>query len=158
MFCQNCGNQLPEGSTYCPSCGKPISEYQETSASDAPDYSTNNTFYYTPEPETPETSAEPEQKLRPDGYAIAALCLSIASLLCCCIVYLQIPVAIAGLVFGILGVKSNQKVMAIVSIVISAISLVLGITMLISSIVFVASGGFKSPEDIERYINDLFNR
>jgi hypothetical protein len=61
--------------------------------------------------------------MRPDWYAITSLILGILSLgawfLPCC----GAPVTVTGLVFGILGLKSRQRTLAIVGIVLTSIGL-----------------------------------
>lgn len=33
MYCRKCGNEIPEGSNYCPNCGEPINNLNETRSS-----------------------------------------------------------------------------------------------------------------------------
>lgn len=66
MYCSNCGNQLPEGTKFCPSCGKEC-------APDSPG---------TPPPASPKSTSTIKIKL---GVAMAAL----AVLLCCCVIVLN---------------------------------------------------------------------
>lgn len=45
MFCPNCGNQLEDGSRFCPACGKPV--VSEGTQQDAPNASGSTQNQYT---------------------------------------------------------------------------------------------------------------
>ncbi|HXD85355.1 MAG TPA: DUF4190 domain-containing protein [Urbifossiella sp.] len=68
----------------------------------------------------------PERTSGASGVAVAALVLGILSfpLLCCC--HLNVPVAIAGIVCGILGLQKNSQSrgMALAGLILSILSLV----------------------------------
>lgn len=65
------------------------------------------------------------------GLCIASLVLGIISIVFCCIYVISIPCAILALIFGIIGVKSTTKGMAIAGIITSAISLIVLVFMFI---------------------------
>ena len=94
-----------------------------------PTYQQPQPAYRQPQPGPAYQAGQPQ--LRSIGLAITALIMSIASIVCCCVPYIQIPLAIVGLILGILGIRSRLKAMAIISVIISSLSLVFGIIMLI---------------------------
>ena len=57
------------------------------------------------------------------GYCIAALVLGIIALIFSCIFYLSLPCAILAIVFGIIGIKSKEKGMAVAGLITGAIGL-----------------------------------
>lgn len=67
-------------------------------------------------------------------FAILAMVLGIAALVFSCCFLLSIPCGVAALVFGILGLKSERRAMAIAGIVIGAISVVISVIAAISII------------------------
>ena len=71
------------------------------------------------------------------------ICGILGILLSCCLWYIAIPLAIAGLILGIIVVKNKKggKNLAIVGIVLSSISIILGI---FAAIMFIAV--FTNPE------------
>lgn len=73
------------------------------------------------------------------GMAIASLVCGIVGILinCCTAWYISLPLAIVGLVMGILTVKNNRggRTMAIVGIILSSIAALIGIVVLIGCIV-----------------------
>lgn len=71
---------------------------------------------------TQQASQPTEEKI---GFSVASLVLGIVGLLAWCLPLLGFPITIAGLVLGILGIKKGGKVMAIIGIVLSAITLLL---------------------------------
>ncbi|QNM04748.1 zinc-ribbon domain-containing protein [Qiania dongpingensis] len=69
------------------------------------------------------------------GLAIASLVLGIIGTCCCCLPLLCIPIGIVGLIFGIIGMKSSSRGLAIAGLVLSSIALVLGVMMILVMIV-----------------------
>lgn len=82
-----------------------------------------------------ETKQATPPKTDRKGFGIAAMVLGIVSLVFFCLWYISIPCAILALIFGILGVKSTGKGMAITGIVTGSIGLV--VTVLIVIFAFV---------------------
>lgn len=83
------------------------------------------------------------------GLAIASLVLGILNL---CSWFLPIcggPMAIVGIVLGILGIKSSQKTLAIVGIVLSGLGLIATIVNAIAGFAI----GWNNPEilDLQNY-------
>ncbi len=70
------------------------------------------------------------------GYCIAALVLGIIALIFSCIFYLSLPCAILAIVFGIIGIKSKEKGMAVAGLITGAISLLISISIIIFVFVY----------------------
>ncbi len=68
-------------------------------------------------------------------FAVIAMVSSIASLIFSCCCFLSIPCGVAALVFGILGLKSERRAMAIAGIVIGVVSIVISLVIFVSVIV-----------------------
>lgn len=82
-----------------------------------------------------------------NGMAVGSLiCGILGILLSCCLWYIAIPLAIAGLVLGILVIKNKKggKNLAIVGIILSAISIVIGIVAAIMVIAVLTNPEFSS--------------
>ena len=83
------------------------------------------------EEEKQTVSAKSDRK----GFGIAAMVLGIVSLVFFCLWYISISCAILAVIFGILGVKSTGKGMAITGIVTGSIGLVVTIIIVIFAFV-----------------------
>ncbi len=79
------------------------------------------------------------------GFAIAALVLGILNLCSWFIPICGGPLAVVGIILGILGIKSSQKTLAIIGIVLSS----LGLLATLVNMIFGAILGLQNP--------DLFN-
>lgn len=127
MTCQNCGNELPEGSNICLNCGF------ETVA---------------PEPVKEKAPAVPGKTL-----GIVSLICSIASFLgICCTCALPLP--IVGFITGLIGFKQakdagEKNTLALVGMIISIVAFVAIIIALILSFVF--GFGFASSAASSSY-------
>lgn len=80
---------------------------------------------------------EDRPPLRSGGLAIASLVLCILGAVSCCAPFFSIPMCIAGIVCGALGLKSDKRTMAMVSMIISIVFLVISIALLIYSIALI---------------------
>lgn len=91
--------------------------------------------------------AQPLQPTQKDnsGFAIASLILGILGVIPCCCA--NIVPAVLALIFGIIGLKSSKKGMAIAGIILSVIGLVFTVIIAISYIV----GYSVMPYDYEIY-------
>ena len=94
MYCAKCGQKLIDGTTFCTQCGTPAGQ-------------------------TEILGLLPEQPQPGGGKAVGSLVCGIISVLSCGILF---PLAIAGLIFGILGLKSTRTGMAIAGICLNAVS------------------------------------
>ena len=70
------------------------------------------------------------------GYCIAALVLGIIALIFSCVFYLSLPCAILAIVFGIIGIKSKEKGMAVAGLITGAIGLLISISIIIFVFVY----------------------
>lgn len=146
MNCIYCGSELRPGAQFCPHCGgmqpagtpppEPVPPAQPPVWSiPEPPQAAPNPPAYTPPPayvySTP-SYGPPATAQGPVGLAIASLVLGVVNL--CGGFFLPIcgiPVAFTGLILGILGLKSSQRVVAIIGIVLCGLSLVLVIGYLV---------------------------
>lgn len=147
MNCVYCGSALHPGAQFCPQCGglqpptetppsEPVSPAQPALwptpelpqvAPTPPAYTPPPTYTY-PSP----SYGPPAATQGPVGLAIASLVLGVVNL--CGGFFLPIcgiPLALTGVILGILGLKSSQRVVAIVGIVLCGLSLVLVIGYLV---------------------------
>lgn len=98
--------------------------------------------------EGPKTEVKKEEpKKERKGFCIAAMVLGIVALVFFCVWYLSIPCAILAIIFGILGIKSIGKGMAIAGVVTGSISLVLWIFAIIFIFVFGVAIGITDALD-----------
>ncbi len=72
-----------------------------------------------------------KQKEDKKGFCIASLVLGIVTLIFFCIWYISIPCGILAIIFGILGIKSVNKGMAIAGLITGSIGLVVSTLILI---------------------------
>lgn len=114
MYCMNCGKQIPNGAVYCPECG--------TSQRDSAPQSSGNTADHTYEKRQSAVNKVPYNTL-----CILGLVISGTSLLLNFLGLVGL-VGLGGIIVSIMGLKSckkkneNGKVLAIIGIVIGAIS------------------------------------
>ena len=81
-----------------------------------------------------------------DWAAITALVCGILSIPCCLAYGAGTIIGIAAIVFGIIGIKSTKKGMAIAGLICGVLGLLFGVFMLIGLI-----GIFQSPEFMQEY-------
>ena len=138
MFCKNCGTQLKDEAAFCHSCGTavttPKAEPAQTEnteakvAFDAP--AANGAENVAPIYQMPQYTApveEPQDDKK--GFSVASLVLGIVSLLpCCCANFIT---AILAVVFGILGIKSSNKNLSVIGIILAAVAFVLYLIVII---------------------------
>lgn len=126
MFCPKCSSNIPDNAVHCPNCGAALSSNNAVQV--------QNQFGDT-------------EKQGGMGFGIASMVLGILSILCsCCFYYLSIPLSIVGLILGAIAVhkKNRGRGMAIAGLVLSIISLGLGIVVMISGAALLSSMGFDS--------------
>lgn len=173
MYCMNCGKKLPDDARVCDSCGMPVGQYRRENEEENPyvsgysygtseengtsgydssqsayeygnagEYGTSYETSYGPDGETPARSG---------GVAIAALVLCILAAVSCCVPMISIPLSIAGIICGGLGLKSDRRSMAIAALVISIVFLVLAIVYFIFQMVAVVPYLDSLWEEFEYY-------
>ncbi len=76
------------------------------------------------------------------GFSITSLVCGILSIICCCVWYLSIILAVVAIVFGILSLKKNAdgRTMAIAGLITGGLGLVLSIIVLVLVLVGSAVG------------------
>ena len=120
MFCKICGAECPDSAEFCTACGVKLEAEVAAPVEVA---------------ETPKKDGK--------GLGIASLILSIASIVCC---GGGGPLAIAALIMGIISSKKAKKGSATAGIIISIISLVIGIiTGAIFGFAYAASLSTSTP-------------
>ncbi|MCI8384665.1 MAG: DUF4190 domain-containing protein [Clostridia bacterium] len=92
-----------------------------------------------------------EPKKDKKGFCIASMVLGIVSLVFFCAWYISIPCAILAIIFGILGIKTPTKGMAIAGLVTGSIGFVVSIAIIIFLVIFGVAMG------ITESINDDYN-
>lgn len=123
MFCNKCGAECPEGTTYCPRCGNSL--------------------------QAPPAGGSGVAELTTSGKAIASMVLGILSICCLGNFILGIP----ALILGILAIKQINRApqkwagsgMAIAGIVLGSIGTLLGLVLLVQlgSMFLLARGSFR---------------
>lgn len=83
------------------------------------------------------------------GLAIASLVLGILNLCTWLLPICGGPMAIVGLILGILGLKSSQKTLAIIGIVLSGLGLLASLINGIAGLAF----GLSNPNWLNQYLN-----
>ncbi|MBQ8337805.1 MAG: zinc-ribbon domain-containing protein [Oscillospiraceae bacterium] len=142
MFCKNCRTQLNDGAAFCHNCGtavtmpnaeavqtENVAENTEAKVMfDAPTASSTENvapIYQMPQYTAPVEEPQSDKK----GFSIASLVLGICSFLpCCCVNFI---LSILAVIFGIIGIKSSDKNLSIIGIILAAVSFVLGIITVI---------------------------
>lgn len=105
-----------------------------------------------------ETTKKEEPKKERKGFCIAAMVLGIIALVFFCIWYLSIPCAILAIIFGILGINTNHKGMAIAGLVTGIIGIVIWSILIILVFLFgFTMGIFDSLENDYDSYKDYYN-
>lgn len=91
------------------------------------------------------TATEPKKERK--GFCIASMVLGIVCLVFFCVWYLSIPCGILAIIFGILGIKSKTKGMAIAGLITGSIGLVISILIIIFIVIFGMAVGFSEVFD-----------
>ena len=160
MYCMNCGKKLPDDAKVCDNCGMPVGQYQRQEENShasgnygygsAAGYDGNSGYDHTTGYDSDfgyerssgynqssyeygngsYTSTE-QPPARSGGVAIAALVLGILGAVSCCFPIISIPVSIAGIVCGALGLKSDRRNMAVAALTVCIVFLILAIAWLI---------------------------
>lgn len=104
------------------------------------------------EVEKEETSGKvtEEPKKEKKGFCIASMVLGIVALVFFCVWYISIPCGILAIIFGILGVKTKNKGMAIAGLITGTIGLVISVLIIILIFIFGFAIGISDVlEDID---------
>lgn len=85
------------------------------------------------------------------GFCIASMVLGIVALVFFCIWYISIPCGILAVIFGILGIKTINKGMAIAGLITGSIGLVVSTLILIALFMFGFAIGISETLDDAGY-------
>lgn len=85
------------------------------------------------------------------GFCIASMVLGIVALVFFCIWYISIPCGILAVIFGILGIKTINKGMAIAGLITGSIGLVISTLILIALFMFGFAIGISETLDDAGY-------
>lgn len=157
-YCTYCNAQNPDDAVFCSVCGKNFTPGE-------PDAQVP--------PQTPQYNAPPMPPVNPlppvapygmppippkpgdpskNWMAITGMVLGILSIFPgCCIWYLALVFGVGGIVFGILGLKSQQRGMSIAGIITGAIGLLFGLFVLIFVVAFASSFTYSD------FYNDFYD-
>lgn len=94
-----------------------------------------------------QTQSTEEPKKDRKGFCITSMVLGIIAMVFFCLWYLSIPCGILAIIFGILGVKSTNKGMAIAGIVTGAIGLVISIFIIVMLFMYGVATGISDILD-----------
>jgi hypothetical protein len=93
---------------------------------------------YPPQPPIPAVQGN-----QGDGMAIASLIIGIIGGLAWCLPFVGVPMAIIGIVLGVMGMKSSKRNLAIIGVVLCGLSLLAGVVNGIAgAILAVNNGGY----------------
>lgn len=134
-YCIYCNAQNPDDAGFCSVCGKSFTPGgTDVQLSPAPQYGAPPVPPAVPMPPSPYDMPPvlPKQGDPAKNWmGITGMVLGILSILLCCLWYLSLIFGLGGLIFGILGMKSQQRGMSVAGIVTGAIGLLLGLFILI---------------------------
>lgn len=152
MYCNKCGNAIPDGSNVCAYCGTPVGE---ASGADGAGTNRQNVYRETPPNYAGQTGGSSQYTYQQSsnagygygapvnpvdsgavGMAVTSLVLGIIALLLVCCVsiwWLTVLVAIVSIVFGAvsLGKRMGGRGMAIAGVICSIAALVIEVVLVI---------------------------
>lgn len=155
MQCSNCGHTLTPGSEFCGNCGAKLLPAPTTNPiNNTPDY-TNNTqvqpqsdrMQGSQQQITTNNSAHAVAKHPSNGPSIAALVLGILALTLFWVWFFAIPLGIAAVITGIIGLSKGGKGMAIAGLITGIMGLVLTLLLVAIFVVILNSSN-----------NDTYNK
>ncbi len=158
MQCSNCGHALTPGSEFCGNCGAKLLPAPTTNPiNNTPDY-TNN---YQAQPRSDRMQGPQQQitannnahaiaKHPSNGPSIAALVLGILTLTLFWMWFLAIPLGIAAVITGIIGLSKGGKGMAIAGLITGIIGLLLTILLVVIFVVILNSGNSNTYNKYEK--------
>lgn len=130
MICNNCGKEVEAGTKFCPGCGKEVSVKKEV---------------------VKEVKAEAAPAKKGSGLAIAALILGIVAMVTAFIpvvnIFLPFILACAAIVLGIIGLVKKQGAMALIGLILAAVSIIVAIIMVVVYAYQIGSEAGKQVED-----------
>ncbi|MCL2538864.1 MAG: hypothetical protein FWE66_00855 [Oscillospiraceae bacterium] len=163
--CPYCSTLNPDDAVFCSNCGGSVN----IPAPPAQPFAQQNPGGYAPynpvPPQAPQYATPysdpyaPQKKGNPsrNWMGILAMILGILSFLICCVPYISLPFGLCGVIFGILGLKSQQRGMSIAGIITGVIGLIIAVVLLILVISMVAAPAW-APDWLENFYSDLYNQ
>ncbi|GEM_PF-1615574 len=158
MICNKCNASIPDDSSFCPACGSPIERHEEQQAYIP--IQTVQPTYIPVQPTMPPqmmTSYAPvpvNENSKMNWAAITGFILSLIALCSFWLGLIPFIFAVTGLIFSILGAKSDKKGLAIAGIVISVVAMVIAV-----AVVFLALGTFRyltnNPDIFSGYADEF---
>lgn len=112
----------------------------------------SNTEKEAPVVETKVVVEEPKKDRK--GFCIASMVLGIIALVLFCVWYLSIPCAILAIIFGVLGIKSKGKGMAIAGLVTGSIGLVVSVLIIVFLVIVGVAMGISDSLDWDDTYNN----
>ncbi|MCD7784223.1 MAG: zinc-ribbon domain-containing protein [Oscillospiraceae bacterium] len=125
MKCTNCGNEIPEGASFCSACGSKVHNEYVVQDEENENQGNNNGGYRQNRPYN-NTFGEG------NGLAIASMVTGICSLvLSCCATTLSFVLALVSIALGIYGIIKHKgsRGMAIAGIACSAVALLASVVI-----------------------------
>ncbi|MBO4288566.1 MAG: hypothetical protein J5865_00505 [Lachnospiraceae bacterium] len=138
-----------------PSYGQPGPVFEQM----GPSYERPVQAYEQPGRQEPSTDAK-GRKLRSRGFAIWALICAVLSALICFFPFVSLPLALLGLILGILGRRSEERSMAGVALVIAIIFLIWNVTVVVIAMIHMKKYGFDLDHIqyfVEQFFRNFFN-
>lgn len=179
-ICTNCNASNPDDSVFCSVCGTgfaaqqaqpfPPQAYPPAQDSAAPNQGYTSSPGYVSPPQQPQQFAQqpyspppapvyggnvPAKPFKPgdpskNWMGILAMILGILSILICCLWYLSLIFGLGGLIFGIIGRKSQQKGMATAGMVTGIIGLFISLIVIIFIVFAVAA--------LPNWLDDIYDQ
>lgn len=137
---------VPQSTKLCPACGA-IQPYDASGCSRC-GFNFDATRHTAPPPsQQPAGFADPnwtgshpryydQRSGQNEGLAIASLIVGIVSIPALCVCYAGVPLAIVGVIFGALSLRTRNRGMAIAGIACSAATLLLLVVLIIVAVMF----------------------
>lgn len=136
MICNNCGKEIESGTKFCPGCGTEVKEEKKVVKKEV------------------KVEAAPAKK--GSGLAIAALILGIVAMVTAFIpvvnVFLPFILACAAIVLGIIGLVKKQGAMALIGLILAAVSIIVAIIMVV---VYAYQIGSEAGKELEKGLNTV---
>ena len=160
MNCKNCGNPLKENQNFCSACGTKVEEEpavaEQTPVVDQNPQPIEQVQQPTEQVQSTTETTAPVNTPVSEGLGTASLVLGIISLILTFVIsFFILPVAIIGLVLGIINKRKKGKKIA--GIILNAIAIVINVGIILITVVFVglfatALGSDKGKD----FVNDLY--
>ena len=167
MFCPNCGTNVPDQETQCPTCGQLLAsnQYIDQMSKQQPNESDqfanqetqseyNNPYYNQMPPQMSPVMPNNSQK-KANAFALTGMILGILAAVTgiCCLVYFSAPLGLAGMIFSIIAIVKKQNLgMSITGLVLSIVFMIYSIIMLVMVV-----NMMNSPEFMNIY-QDMMNQ